>query len=102
MEQVLSHMGHLARLRGDGAERRGPCPLHSAEKPDHRSFTANLEKHVFQCFHPECARGNVLDLWQAHRGLEIYEAALDLAEIFQLQTTPEQRRGARNVKRKPR
>ena len=42
-------------------------------------------KNAFQCFHAECAvKGNVLDLWAAIHRLPLYEAALDLAETFQV------------------
>lgn len=104
IEQVLSHLGYLDRLRGSGNERRGCCPLHDSTGQGKRDFSVNLSKNVFRCFYPECAKaGNVLDFWAAFQGLPLYEAALHLAGTFQLQTQPEQkRRGARNMKRKPR
>ncbi len=47
------------------------------------TFSANLGKHIFQCFHADCrAQGNVLDLWAAVHKLPLYEAALHLAETF--------------------
>lgn len=98
IEQVLSHLGYLDRLRGGGAERRGPCPVHGDTRPKSRSFTVNLDKHVFNCCHPECrAHGNVLDLWAAAHCLPLYEAALNLAETFHLQTTRHREEAARNT-----
>ena len=85
MEQVLRHLGHLDRLRGGGAQRRGPCPVHGSSHAGSRSFSVNLEKNVFRCFSAECdAKGNVLDLWAAVHGLPLGEAAKHLAQTFGL------------------
>jgi len=91
MEQVLDHLGLLGNLRGRGQQRRGPCPIHSQSTDPQRTFSANLSKHIFQCFHADCgAHGNVLDLWAAVRHLPLYEAALQLVETFQLQPNREE------------
>ncbi|MDP7162473.1 MAG: CHC2 zinc finger domain-containing protein [Phycisphaerae bacterium] len=83
MEQVLSHLGHLARLRGSGPQRRGPCPVHSTGDPTDRSFAVHLQKNVFYCFAPQCqAAGTVLDLWAAVHRLPLPEAARHMAETF--------------------
>jgi len=85
MEQVLQHLGYFASLRGRGRQRRGPCPVHSQPTAPERTFSVHLGKNAFQCFHAECAvKGNVLDLWAAIHRLPLYEAALDLAETFQV------------------
>jgi transposase len=85
IEQVLQHLGYYASLRGRGQQRRGPCPVHSQPTAPERTFSVHLGKNAFQCFHAECAvKGNVLDLWAAIRRLPLYEAALDLAETFQV------------------
>lgn len=85
IEQVLSHLGLLDHLRGSSTQRRGPCPIHDEHRSQSRSFSVNLQKHVFRCFHPPCgAQGNVLDLWAAVHQLSLREAALLLAETFQL------------------
>ena len=85
MEQVLQHLGYYASLRGRGQQRRGPCPVHSQPTAPERTFSVHLGKNAFQCFHAECAvKGNVLDLWAAIHRLPLYEAALDLAETFQV------------------
>ena len=98
MEQVLQHLGLFDRLRGRGLQRRGPCPLHGQPTAPEPTFSVHLGKNIFQCFHADCAvKGNVLDLWAAVHQLPLYEAALHLAETFQL--APEQRRGTR--KRNP-
>jgi transposase len=85
MEHVLEHLGLLTQLRGRGQQRRGPCPLHSHPMDAERTFSVHLGKGAFQCFHAACAvKGNVLDLWSAIHRLPLYEAALHLAETFQL------------------
>ena len=91
MERILSHLGHWARLRGSGSERRGPCPLHADHRPRSRDFSVNLDKNVYQCFDPECAsKGNVLDFWKSFQKLSLHQAAKHMAKTFQLSTQPEQ------------
>jgi Transposase IS116/IS110/IS902 family/CHC2 zinc finger len=91
MEQVLQQLGVLGNLRGRGQQRRGPCPVHSQPTDAEPTFSAHLGKNVFQCFHADCgAQGNVLDLWAAVHRLPLYEAALHLAETFQLRRNREE------------
>jgi transposase len=86
MERVLRHLGYFDRLRGNGSQRRGPCPVHGSKRARGRSLSVHLGKHVFRCFHPPCgAAGNVLDLWCAIHRLTLYEGARHLAETFDLQ-----------------
>lgn len=92
MEQVLCHQGHFGRLRGSGPERRGPCPLHGSKRTNSRNFSVNLTKNVYQCFHADGSRGNVIDFWKALHDLPLYEAALHLAETFHLQTKRTEKR----------
>jgi transposase len=85
MEQVLQHLNLLDGLRGRGQQRRGPCPIHSQGTSTQPTFSAHLGKNVFQCFQADCGvQGNVLDLWAAVHHLPLYEAALHLAETFQV------------------
>jgi hypothetical protein len=85
MEQALRHLGLLAHLRGSGPQHRGPCPVHSHPGAAERTFSVHLGKNAFRCFHAEfAAEGNVLDLWAAVHRLPLYEAALHLAETFDL------------------
>jgi transposase len=103
IEQVLSNLGYLNRLRGSGEERRGPCPLHDSTGKGKSDFSVNFRKNVFHCVYSECGRGgNALDFWAAVHDLPLHEAALHMAKTFHLQIQPEQRRGARKMKRKPR
>ena len=85
MQRVLERLGIFTAMRGRGQQRRGPCPVHSQPGGMDRTFSVHLGKNIFQCFHAECAlKGNVLDLWGAIHRLPLYEAALSLAETFQL------------------
>lgn len=85
MTDVLEHLGALQRLQGQGAQRRGPCPIHEHSPGDGRTFSVNLDKHVFRCLDPHCnAHGNVLDLWAAVHHLPLRDAALHLAETFRI------------------
>jgi transposase len=85
LAQALEHLGLLADLRGRGQQRRGACPIHSRPDDPQRTFSAHLGKNAFQCFHADCgAHGNVLDFWAAVHHLPLYEAALHLAETFQV------------------
>jgi len=85
LAQVLDQLGLSTRLRGSGPQRRGPCPLHRGDGRG-RSFSVNLEAHVFQCFDKQCGqKGDLIDLWAAVHGLSLREAALDLVRTFGLE-----------------
>jgi transposase len=91
MTQVLEHLGLLGNLRGRGQQRRGPCPIHGGPNEPAPTFSAHLGKNIFQCFHADCgAHGNVLDFWAALQHLPLYDAALQLAETFQLRRNREE------------
>jgi transposase len=87
MEQVLRELQWWDCLKGQGAQRRGPCPLHQSASPQGRCFSVHLGKKVFQCFDATCgAKGNVLDLWAQSRRLTIAQAAQDLAQRLGITT----------------
>ena len=89
MEQALDQLGWLPHLKGSGTQRRGPCPIHGSAADRQRSFSVNLAKGIFQCFHPPCgAKGNVLDLWAAVQRLPLYQSAQHLAETFHIELQP--------------
>jgi putative transposase len=78
MAAVLQLLGFHARST-QGAQQRGPCPLHGSTSGTSRCFSANLEQHTFHCF--KCGRsGNALDLWAQATGQTPYDAALDLCQ----------------------
>lgn len=85
IQGVLERLGYWQSMKGAGPQRRGPCPLHDRPDQRYRSFAVNTSKNVYCCFHPDCnARGNVLDLWAAAHQLPLYDAAMSLAEAFNL------------------
>jgi transposase len=87
IEQILRELHAWEGLKGHGAQRRGPCPIHEPAGADGRSFSVNLHKNVFQCFDASCgAKGNVLDLWAQSHQMTIPQAAHDLAERFGITT----------------
>jgi transposase len=87
MEQVLRELHWWDCLKGSGAQRRGPCPIHGPSSPNSRCFSVHLEKKVFQCFDASCgAKGNVLDLWAQSQHLPIPQAAHDLADRLGITT----------------
>jgi putative transposase len=62
-----------------GAQQRGPCPLHGSTSGTSRCFSAKLDEHIFHCF--KCGkRGNALDLWALATHQTVYDAAIDLCE----------------------
>jgi transposase-like protein len=78
MAAVLHLLGFQPRST-QGAQQRGPCPLHGSTSGMARCFSVNLEQHTFHCF--KCGRsGNALDLWAHVTGQSTYDAALDLCQ----------------------
>ena len=76
MAAVLGLLG-LRINANHAAQHRGPCPLHGSASGTSRSFSANLETHVFHCL--KCGRsGNALDLWAHANQKSICDAAIDL------------------------
>jgi transposase len=89
MAQLLDQLGLLARLRGSGPQRKGPCPLHRGDGRG-RTFSVNLDKNIFYCFDASCGRkGDVLDLWASVNGMSLRQAAMDLVRTFHLEPAPE-------------
>ena len=46
MTRVMVHLGLIAKLRGPGAQKRCPCPIHRADGRG-RTFSVNLDENVF-------------------------------------------------------
>jgi len=93
MAQLLDQLGLLARLRGSGPQRKGPCPLHRGDGRG-RTFSVHLDKNVFHCFDVSCGKkGDVIDLWASVNGMSLRQAAIDLVRTFHLEPAPEERRG---------
>lgn len=98
LQQVLER---VSRIPLRGVQHRGPCPLHEPTATTGTKFSANLKRQVFRCFDPSCgAQGNVLDFWQKHSGLELYEAAQDLAKTFSIELPILQQKQPKQTKNK--
>ncbi len=94
IEQVLRELHWCECLKGHGAQRHGPCPIHEASSTQSRSFSVNVHRNIFQCFDASCgAKGNALDLWSQSQRIPLAEAAQDLAQRLGL--LGEQRRRTR-------
>src|SRR5580658_5057218 len=85
-EQVLRHYGVEVKRKGN--QHHGFCPLpnHNGKK-NSASFSANLERGIFQCF--GCgAKGNLLDFAalmenvDPKAGSSLREVALELQQRF--------------------
>jgi transposase len=88
LARVLDQLGLSGRLRGPGAQQRGPCPLHRGDARG-RTLSVNLAENVFHCFDKSCGqKGDVIDLWAAVHGLSLRQAALDLVRTFGLEPAP--------------
>jgi hypothetical protein len=91
LAHVLDQLGLLSPLRDSGPQRRCACPLHRGDARG-RTFSENLDDHVFQCFDPKCGqKGDIIDLWSGVRGLGLRTAALDLARTFGVELAPRHR-----------
>lgn len=77
MQRVLELLDFEPTWRR-GHQLRGVCPLPACTS-QHRAFSVNVERALFQCFN--CgASGNQLDLWaQAHQ-LTLHRAAQHLCD----------------------
>lgn len=80
MRMALDHYG-INWLQTSGHELRGKCPIHQGE--GERAFHVSLSKNAFNCFSCK-ARGNVLDFVAAMEHSTVRDAALKLAEWFQI------------------
>jgi len=82
MAAVLQLLG-FEPLSTQGAQQRGPCPLHGSASGTARCFSANLDLNAFRCF--KCGRsGNALDLWAHTHQQTAYDAAVDLCARLNL------------------
>jgi DNA primase len=78
LAEVLELLGFVAG-ETSGEQVRGACPLHGSTANETRSFSANLGKNTYRCFHCGSA-GNQLDLWVAATKLPLYQAAIELCQ----------------------
>ena len=87
---VLERYGDLAELVQKGDALEGCCPIHGGDSPT--QFRVSIAKNCWNCFGP-CSGGNVLDFVAQREGVSIRDAALLLAEWFEISTTKPTRSG---------
>ena len=98
--KVLQHYGVELRLRRQGRQHQGFCPLpnHNGQKRS-PSFSANLERGIWKCF-GNCQEGGdilrfaaLMEGFDPDQGADIRQVALKLADIFGIdcQSPPEHR-----------
>jgi DNA primase len=81
MRQVLELIGFQATWQR-GPQLRGRCPIPGCST-SRRSFSVHLTRQVYRCF--ACrSSGTVLDLWAKIYTLSIYQAAVDLCRVTNL------------------
>lgn len=81
-EAVLDRYGLLKSFQRTPGGFRGPCPLHKGTHP--KQFVVSSSKRAFYCFGRCQSGGNVLDFVAKMEAVSIREAALLLAEWFDL------------------
>jgi len=105
IRRVLDHYGLTESLKRQGADLRGPCPVHQGSNPT--QFSVDPEKSCWRCF--TCgAGGTILDLVAALERVDLHEAGLrilewsgvDAALLHRGQEAPGARRPS-PVRRKP-
>lgn len=89
MEMVLARYGLLTKLTRKGDRLVGLCPIHhkgaDAAQSNRQQFTVSVApgKPAFKCFAGSCGKkGNQIDLVAALEGISFRDAALKLAEWF--------------------
>ena len=83
IQDVLALASFSPNFRRD-AQVRGPCPVHESKSLKSKSFSANLERNIYQCF--TCgSKGDQLKLYAEMTGLPIYEATAQLCEKLGLE-----------------
>ena len=79
---ALQELGLLEKLRRDGEELKGICPLHGGEK---ESFGIHVGRGVFNCF--ACKKkGNVLDFVMHFKQVNVKEAGKWLIDLLERST----------------
>lgn len=95
IEDVLRSYGLLEELKRSNDTLSGRCPIHKGTSTT--SFKVSLSRNIWNCFGP-CQGGNILDLVAQLEHVEIREAALLIAERFNVQpASPARARTAQAV-----
>lgn len=91
MEAVLAHY-QVDWLRRKGTALVGRCPLHQGQH-NSNAFHVDTDRDLWKCFSGDCqatgvSGGNVLDFVARKEGVEVRQAALLLAEWFNIESSP--------------
>ena len=88
MVQVLEHYGLMSRMKQNGDNITGACPIHDGENPT--AFRVSISKNCWNCFSQCGCGGNVLDFVAKREKVSLLKAARLLVEWFNLNIeTPE-------------
>lgn len=85
MVQILDHYLLTDRFKPSGDSLSGPCPLHNGEGST--QFRVSISKNCWHCFSDCKAGGNILDFVSRKENISIREAAIRIAEWFNLSFT---------------
>lgn len=95
MEMVLEHYGLMATLKRSSKDLRGVCPIHKGSHAN--QFHVDPVKNRWNCFggcDMEKLEGHVIGFVAAMERISVREAALKIAEWFELDTTHPYKRDA--------
>ena len=99
MVQVLDHYNLTERFQRKGDSLSGACPLHKGENPT--QFRVSVSKNCWNCF-GDCKRGgNVLDFVSLMDGVTIREAAIRIADWFNVVSEKPAKKAAATEEKKP-
>ena len=104
MVQILDRYGFMERLRRNGDNLSGACPIHGGH--NQTQFRVSLSKNCWICFGDCHAGGSIIDFVSRKEGIGIRDAALLIQDWFNvradpapLATQPAERAGERAVQR---
>lgn len=97
IRRVLEKYGHLKSLAKSGDRLSGPCLLCDSQS----AFRVSQEKNCFMCFRCQIG-GNMLDLVAAMEQCSVRDAAVKVAEWFEIETSGPAKSPARKSARVPR
>lgn len=87
IEQVLGRYGLLEKLKHNGDNLTGVCPVHQGHNPT--QFRVNLARNCWICFGDCHGGGSIIDLVSRMERVGIRQAGLLLQEWFNLPPGPE-------------
>ena len=89
IEQVLAHLGLLAKLKKTAKGYRGCCPIHSGKHPNQFHVDTTSRPQKWNCFGGcpmDQYEGHVIGFVAALENISLRDAALKIAQWFDLDT----------------